>query len=222
MTTKRLVLFAWAALLLLQSVQVRAKDAAGLKPRYDWRQTDSSLALLNRGRIVWQFNFDRKQPKPYFHPVCLTDGTELTWHRPPDHPWHYGLWFSWKYINGLNYWEEDRKTGLSQGRTEINNIEVEPHDDYSAQIAMQLRYHPPGQPPVLTESCIIRLGKPDENGGYRMFCWTARRYRARRTAKAGEATRVFRCGLRKTSQTGNSPTARDARIFRRMAKRRAG
>jgi len=172
-TTKRLVLFAWAALLLLQSVQVRAKDAAGLKPRYDWRQTDSSLALLNRGRIVWQFNFDRKQPKPYFHPVCLTDGTELTWHRPPDHPWHYGLWFSWKYINGLNYWEEDRKTGLSQGRTEINNIEVEPHDDYSAQIAMQLRYHPPGQPPVLTESCIIRLGKPDENGGYRID-WISR------------------------------------------------
>ena len=166
MTTKRLTVFAIAALLLLQSVQVWAKDAAGQKPRYDWRQTDNSLALLNSGRVVWQFNFDKKQGRPYFHPVCLTDGTELTWHRPPDHPWHYGLWFSWKYINGLNYWEEDRKTGLSQGRTEIKNVEVTSHRDYSAQIAMQLSYHPPGQPAVLTESCSIRIGKPDEDGRY--------------------------------------------------------
>lgn len=173
MTTKRLTVFVGAVLLLLQSVQVWAKDAAGQKPGYDWRQTDSSLALLNNRRVVWQFNFDKKQGKPYFHPVCLTDGAELTWHRPPDHPWHYGLWFSFKYINGLNYWEEDRKTGLSQGRTEINNIEVKPRDDYSAQIAMQLSYHPPGQPAVLTESCQIHLSKPDEDDRYHID-WISR------------------------------------------------
>jgi len=158
--------FVWAALLLLQSVQVRAGNSAAKKPHYDWRQTGSSLALLNNGHVVWQFNFDKKQGKPYFHPVCLTDGTELTWHRPPDHPWHYGLWFSWKYINGLNYWEEDRKTGLSEGRAEIKSIEVNPHDDHSAQIAMQLSYHPPDQPAVLTESCQIHITKPDKDGRY--------------------------------------------------------
>jgi len=178
-TTKRLAVFVGAALLLLQTEPGQMQNAAGSdsvdgqKPRYDWRQTDSSLALLNRGRVVWQFNFDKKQGKPYFHPVCLTDGTELTWHRPPDHPWHYGLWFSWKYINGLNYWEEDRDTGLSQGLTEIKSVEVTAHRDYSAQIAMQLSYHPPGQPAVLTESCDIRVGKPDEDGHYRID-WNSR------------------------------------------------
>jgi len=171
--TKRLTVFVLAALLLLQSAQVWAKDAAGPKPRYNWRQTDSSLALLNNRRIVWQFNFDKKQGKPYFHPVCLTDGAELTWHRPPDHPWHYGLWFSWKYINDLNYWEEDRKTGLSQGLTEIKNVEVTANRDYSAQIAMQLSYHPPGQPAVLTESCLIHVGKPDSDGQYHID-WNSR------------------------------------------------
>ena len=175
MTIKRLTVFVWAALLLLQSVQVWAKDAAGQKPRYDWRQTESSLALLNNGRVVWQFNFDKKQPRPYFHPVCLTDGAELTWHRPPDHPWHYGLWFSWKYINGLNYWEEDRKTGLSEGRTEIKNVNVKvtTNSDHSAAITMQLSYHPPGKPEVLAESCHIRIGKPDEDGRYRID-WSSR------------------------------------------------
>ena len=173
MTAKRSIMFIMGALLLLESVAVCAEGAAGEKSRYDWRQTDSSLALLNNGRVVWQFNFDKKQSKPYFHPVCLADGTELTWHRPPDHPWHYGLWFSWKFINGLNYWEEDRKTGLPEGRTEIKSIEVKPHDDYSAQIAMQLSYHPPGEPEVLAEQCRIRLSKPDEDGRYHID-WTSR------------------------------------------------
>ena len=173
MIPKRLVMFVWTALLFLQSVPARANNAAGPKSHYDWRQTDSSLALLHNERVVWQFNFDKKQPRPYFHPVCLTDGTELTWHRPPDHPWHYGLWFSWKYINSLNYWEEDRDTGLPEGRTKINSIKVTPHDDYSVQIAMQLSYHPPGQPEVLAELCRIRLGKPDSNGRY-YIDWSSR------------------------------------------------
>jgi len=172
-TFKQSILFISSAVLLLQSVSVWVNGAAEPKPSYDWRQTDSSLVLLNNGRVVWQFNFDKKQPRPYFHPVCLTDGTELTWHRPPDHPWHYGLWFSWKYINGLNYWEEDRKTGLPEGRTEINSIEAKPHDDYSAQIAMQLNYHPPGQPAVLTESCQINISKPDKDGRYHID-WISR------------------------------------------------
>ena len=29
----------------------------------------------------------------------------MTADRPPDHIWHHGLWFSWKFINKVNYWE---------------------------------------------------------------------------------------------------------------------
>ena len=45
MTTKRLIVFAGAALLFLQSALVYANDAAGQMPGYDWRQTGTSLAL---------------------------------------------------------------------------------------------------------------------------------------------------------------------------------
>jgi hypothetical protein len=172
-TFKRSIVFIWTSLLFFLPVQVQARNAAEPENSYDWRQTDGSLALLNNGRIVWQLNFDKKQGKPYFHPVCLTDGTELTWHRPPDHPWHYGLWFSWKYINGLNYWEEDPKTGLSQGLTEIKSIEVNPRDDYSTQIAMQLSYSPPEGSEVLKEDRRIDVSAPDETGRYRID-WNSR------------------------------------------------
>jgi hypothetical protein len=172
-TFKRSIVLILMLLLFLLPVQVWANDADGTKSRYDWRQTDSSVALFNNGHVVWQLHFDKKQGKPYFHPVCLTDGTELTWHRPPDHPWHYGLWFSWKYINGLNYWEEDPKTGLSQGLTEIKSVKVTTGRDYSAQIAMRLSYHPPEGPVVLTEDRRIDVSAPDEDGRYRID-WLSR------------------------------------------------
>jgi len=156
-------LFISAAFTLLLTTQIVAQQ-----PNYTWRQNDRSLALLNHEYIVWQLNFGKKQGKPYFHPVALTDGTVLTWLSPPDHPWHYGLWFSWKYINNLNYWEEDRKTGLSEGQTNLVDMKLIPHDDYSAQIEMSLSYHPPGKPAVLTEKRLISISKPDENGRYRI------------------------------------------------------
>ncbi|MHC4096540.1 MAG: DUF6807 domain-containing protein [Planctomycetota bacterium] len=138
------------------------------KPTYDWRQTDSSLALLNRGKVVWQLNFDKKEGKPYFHPVSLADGTELTSLRPADHRWHRALWFSWKFINGVNYWEEDPKTGLSPGRTEVVDVTVARRYDFSTQIVMTLRYHPAAISTVLTEMRVITVGAPDANGRYRI------------------------------------------------------
>jgi type 1 glutamine amidotransferase len=138
------------------------------KPAYSWEQTDTSLALLNHGRVVWRLNYDKSEGKPYFHPICLPDGSELTWLRPPDHPWHRALWFSWKYIDGLNYWEEDPATGLSQGRTETVAVRVSPAEDYSAHVEIEFSYHAPGEPAVLTEKRKLHVTPPDERGRYRI------------------------------------------------------
>ncbi|MHC4692755.1 MAG: DUF6807 family protein, partial [Planctomycetota bacterium] len=142
------------------------------KPGYEWRKTDSSLALLNRGRVVWQLNFDKKEGKPYFHPVSLTDGTELTWLRPADHRWHRALWFSWKFINGVNYWEEDLKTGLSPGRTEVVDVKFWWYNDWSVDIEMMLNYHRPGEDYVLTEKRLIAVSAPGEDGRYHIDCYS--------------------------------------------------
>jgi len=79
-------------------------------PQYSWQETDSSIALLNHGRIVWQFNYGKDARKPYFHPVSLIDGTVLTCLSPRDHPWHLALWFSWDKLNGVQYWENNHHT----------------------------------------------------------------------------------------------------------------
>jgi len=143
-------------------------EGAGIKPRYQWQRTSTSVALLNRDRIVWQFNYGPDLSKPYFHPVALADGTVLTCLSPQDHPWHHALWFSWKMLNGVNYWEEDRKTGQSEGRTEVVHAQVVPHHDYSATLLLDLSYHPVKGPAVVTEERKIVVSRPDPDGRYRI------------------------------------------------------
>ena len=136
---------------------------------FSWKQTDKSIALLNNGKVVWQLNHDKAEGKPYFHPLASVDGDVLTWLRPEDHPWHRALWFSWKHINGLNYWEEDKKTGKSDGCTELVDVTIIPEDDFSARIEMKLSYHPPDKEVLLAESRVIDVSAPREDGSYRLI-----------------------------------------------------
>jgi hypothetical protein len=158
---------------ILVSVVCLMEPALAEKEGLEWMRTDTSIALENNGKIVWQYNHGPEFSKPHFHPLGLADGTPLTWQRPPDHVWHLGLWFSWKFINGLNYWEEDPGTGLSQGRTEVSRIEPESRPDGSATIRLALEYHPPEEPAVLKEERTLQISAPDSEGVY-WIDWEAR------------------------------------------------
>ncbi|MFA6544052.1 MAG: ThuA domain-containing protein [Limisphaerales bacterium] len=133
-----------------------------------WRHEPGSVALTQKGRVIWQFNFATNATKPFFHPVALPGGPVLTWDRPTDHVWHRALWFSWKFINGLNYWEENPKTGAAQGLTVWSKPQIETRRDLSARIAMDISYRPAtnGQA-VLTEHRVIEISPPDADGAYR-------------------------------------------------------
>src|ERR1039458_8726751 len=71
-------------------------------------------------------------------------------------------------LNGVNYWEEDAVTGKAQGLTEVRSAKLTPNADGSARIEFELSYHPPGAAPVLTESRLIEVSVPDDQGVYRI------------------------------------------------------
>jgi hypothetical protein len=85
---------------------------------------------------------------------------------PADHIWHRGLWWSWKTINGINYWEEDKETHLSPGRNEITQVKVKTHSDATAEANLHISYHPPNKPPVLTEKRTLEISQPNDTGVY--------------------------------------------------------
>ncbi len=136
--------------------------------KFKWSEKQNSVSLLNDDQVVWQYNFNKIEGKPYFHPLSTIDGTELTWLRPYDHPWHRAIWFSWKFINGLNYWEEDRSTGKSDGITELKSVDYSVTDNFEAEFKLELAYHPPGSDDLLKEDRSIQMSAPDENGNYYM------------------------------------------------------
>ena len=148
---------------------VRAQ-AAGNGGPYRWKEGGSATLMGDAG-VIWQLNCELGVPKPCFHPLTV-NGIGLTALSPPDHPWHRALWFAWKDVNGLNYWEEDRSTGLSQGRTEVTDVKATTNEDRSARIEMTLGYHPPEQPAVLTEERLLTVTAPGPDGGYSID-WTA-------------------------------------------------
>ena len=147
-------------MLLLTAGTGSAAAAAG----WSWQSTPDSVALRQDQQTVWQFNFGTNETKPCFHPVALPGGPVLTWYRPPDHPWHRALWFSWKFINGVNYWEENPKTGLAAGRTEWNPPARELRPNFSARLVLDLTYRPENAQPVMTEHRAIECAPPDERG----------------------------------------------------------
>ena len=140
--------------------------------QYRWQAGEGSLSLMDRERVVWQFNGVKGEGKPCFHPLTLTNGTCITELRPADHPWHRGLWWSWKYINGVNYWEENKKTGFSDGRTEVVTLKTISNPDFSARLELELSYHLPEKEPLMRESRIITVSTPDAKGDYTID-WTA-------------------------------------------------
>ena len=139
---------------------------------YKWEKKPGTFVALKRGEIVvWQFCYGPDEPKPYFHPVALPDGRVLTWNQPPDHRWHHALWFAWKYLNGVNYWEPDPLTGRPAGATQWDDVRVTTCPDNSARIAMALTYRPHNAAPVLTEQRTIDISAPAADGQYH-FDWT--------------------------------------------------
>jgi type 1 glutamine amidotransferase len=141
-----------------------------------WRveeEKDASLALVGPAGPLWRFRYGQTLDTPYFHPLNTADGRTLTWDRPPDHVWHHGLWFSWKFINKVNYWEIDAKTGRPAGRTSWENVKVSTGSRGKARITLDLAYRPAGEAlPVLTERRTIDVGPPDPDGIY-LVDWEA-------------------------------------------------
>ncbi|MEI6193892.1 MAG: PmoA family protein [Verrucomicrobiota bacterium] len=134
-----------------------------------WQTNAASIALVGGGKAVWQFNYGTNGTKPFFHPLALPGGSPLTWQSPPDHVWHYGLWFSWKYLNSVNYWEEDKKLRQSEGTTSWRVVKIETNPDFSAQIELAMDYRPLGAAmPLLTEQRTITLSPPAADGSYSM------------------------------------------------------
>lgn len=59
----------------------------------------------------WTYHWGARR-RPFIHPLRTIGGHVLTCDAPDDHPWHHGLWFAIKYVDGDNFWEEMAPYGV--------------------------------------------------------------------------------------------------------------
>lgn len=83
-----------------------------------------SVTAADRTLVSWTLDYATR-PKPFVHPLRTPSGSELSLFEPHDHPWHRGLWFTIKYINGDNFWEEQGGHGIQR----VTGIPVVTHPD---------------------------------------------------------------------------------------------
>ena len=130
------------------------------------------VRLVRNGKEIWRFNLATRENTPFVHPLCLPDGRCVTDARTSDHPWHLGLWFCWKYINGLNYWEPRNPAAgnlFPDGMTVIRDFDIQP-SGAACDVKLKLWYGPRNEPGrvLLDEERTVSFSAPDEKGGYRI------------------------------------------------------
>ena len=73
--------------------------------------TDATSISVSANTIeAWRYVF--RSPRPHIHPLTTPAGVVLTRDAPDDHPWHHALWFTIKFVNGENFWEEYGPRGI--------------------------------------------------------------------------------------------------------------
>ena len=129
----------------------------------------SATTGFDAGTLLWQLNHPKTGANPWFHPLATPSGVEITRNRPWDHPWHRGLWFSWKYINDVNFWNEDPRTGEPAGRValEFTGATTTPGGGTTADL--RLTWSDPAGNDLLCERRCVTVGRV-ESGCYRI-CW---------------------------------------------------
>jgi len=118
-----------------------------------------SVTMSISGKPCWTYVPQSREGKPYFHPLTIP-GTDvvLTAFRPPDHVWHLGLWFSWKFINGVNFWEPD-----TNGVTRVLSQTVFPAADKTFVTDVLLAYIAKGTETVREKRRVRVITQPSGN-----------------------------------------------------------
>ncbi|MBF5082147.1 DUF6807 family protein [Quadrisphaera sp. INWT6] len=74
-----------------------------------WQQGPGQTGELlgPQGQPVARFHWGTGANHPYLDDLRpLTHRGVLTTHAPHDHRWHHGLWWSWKFVDDVLFWED--------------------------------------------------------------------------------------------------------------------
>lgn len=164
---------------------------------------NGAISMRSGNTTCWTYMTHSKEGKPYFHPLAIPKTVDVfTSHRPPDHLWHLGLWFSWKYINNVNFWEPS-----TNGVTHVVSQTTASDIDLTFTSETILSYLASGKETV-SEKRTVRV-ITERNGDY-TIAWDS-------IFTARDEGAVFSCTPAKKDKSGNWTTGGYAGLMLRFA-----
>lgn len=128
---------------------------------------DGAVRVARDGRELLAYRYGDDALYPYCHPVNLPDGPPITLHRPFDHPWHVGLYFAWKYVNGLNVWEGPG-SGEPHGGTRHISLDTVEDERSGAGVRHTIAWVGEGGEPLLSDERLVLVRPGEEPDCYRI------------------------------------------------------
>jgi len=109
----------------------------------------------------WRYAYGARK-RPFIHPITTPAGHVLTRNAPDDHPWHHGLWFTIKFVNGENFWEEYDSYGVlrHQGMPTVE------HDGGRAVVVGDLDWIRPDRATVVLREHRVITHVPIDDDAY--------------------------------------------------------
>ncbi|HZG67360.1 MAG TPA: PmoA family protein [Herpetosiphonaceae bacterium] len=135
-------------------------------------EVDRRVTISHGEHVILTYHYDANARYPYCHPVNLPDGPPITLHRPFDHDWHLGMYFSWKYVNGLNVWEGP-DSGEAYGLTQHRALEVRKEDGAGAALGHAMTWTTATGEPLLDDDRMV-IVRPPRSGNDYCIDWTFR------------------------------------------------
>ena len=129
-----------------------------------------SVTIFDNEHVILAYHYDADARYPYCHPVNLPGGPPVTLSRPFDHDWHLGMYFCWKYVNGLNVWEGP-DAGEAYGITRHRALQLSADETAGAGIGHALTWTTVEGDPLLDDYRLVIVRPPHSETHY-CIDWT--------------------------------------------------
>ncbi len=137
--------------------------------RYAHRPASDVRLYWNDSEYFRQWLGTDRGDRPHADPVSVPGRPSLTCFAPHDHLWHCGFWFSWKFINGVNYWE-NAADGHPEGRIRFQPPERLEASGDTVRVTADYAYVDPRQVEVARERREMVWYRPAADGSHTLDC----------------------------------------------------
>lgn len=128
-----------------------------------------SVTVRDGDEVLFAYRYGDVDLFPYCHPVHLPGEHPVTMIRPGDHPWHYGIYFAWKYINGLNAWDQEG-SGHPWATTRNLSLVIEDPGPDRVRLTNEIEWIQPGGEALMRDERRIAYTQSDD-GTERWIDW---------------------------------------------------